>query len=145
MLAFTGQSTSCRMSCLQTNGKDNQESRIRSVTQVECYSSLLKVPQKSNLLAHVDGNSECILLPIMGVYIPFHITTIKGVSYSQDGEAQDKVHSYVRIQFNTMASYDARIAFPKAALIKELSFRSVKPEAAHRFVQVWPVQQRGLI
>jgi nucleosome binding factor SPN SPT16 subunit len=109
---------------------------MRSVTHVECYSSVHKVPSKGNLLVHVDQNSESILLPIMGVYVPFHITTIKGVSYSQDGEAQDKVHSYIRIQFNTMPSYDARIAFPKAALIKELSFRSVKPEAAHKFVQV---------
>jgi hypothetical protein len=53
----------------------------------------------------------------------------------QDGEAQDKVHAHVRIQFNTMPTYDARVSFPKAAFIKELSFRSAKPDAAQKFVQ----------
>lgn len=108
---------------------------MRSVTQTECYSALEKVPPRGNLLVSVDANAECILLPIMGVLVPFHITTVKGLSYSQDGEAQEKVHSYVRIQFNTMPAYEARAAHPKAVLIKELSFRSAKPEAAHKFVQ----------
>ena len=54
----------------------------------------------------------------------------------QDGEANDKVHALVRIQFNALSSYDARQAFPKAAFIKELSFRSAKPETAHKFAQV---------
>ena len=120
---------------VQADAKDAAESLMRSVTQTECYSALEKVPPRGNLLVSVDANSECILLPIMGVLVPFHITTVKGVSYSQDGEAQEKVHSYVRIQFNTMPSYEARAAHPAAVLIKELSFRSAKPEAAHKFVQ----------
>jgi hypothetical protein len=61
----------------------------------------------------------------------------------QDGEANDKVHALVRIQFNSLPSYDARQAFPKAAFIKELSFRSAKPETAHKFVQVCALDQRG--
>lgn len=53
----------------------------------------------------------------------------------QDGEAQDKVTALVRIQFNALPAYDARVANPRAVFIKELSFRSAKPEAAQKFVQ----------
>lgn len=56
----------------------------------------------------------------------------------QDGEANDKVHSYVRIQFHCNAAYEARQAHPHAAFIKELSFRSAKSDAAQKFVQVRP-------
>jgi FACT complex subunit (SPT16/CDC68) len=54
----------------------------------------------------------------------------------QDGEANDKVHSFVRIQFHCNPQYDAREANPAAAFIKELTFRSVKSDAAMKFVQV---------
>lgn len=57
---------------------------------------------------------------------------------AQDGEANDKVHSYVRIQFHCNATYEARQAHPQAAFIKELSFRSAKSDAAQKFVQVRP-------
>jgi hypothetical protein len=50
---------------------------------------------------------------------------------------------YDRIQFNTMASYDARFALPKAALIKELSVCPIKQETAHKFVQVWLLQKES--
>jgi nucleosome binding factor SPN SPT16 subunit len=121
---------------VQAGAKDTTDGVARSATTTMCYSSAAKVPPQSHLLVTVDHHNECLLLPIMGVYVPFHITTVKAVNYSQDGEAHDKVHAHVRIQFNTMPSYDARQAFPKAAFIKELSFRSAKAEAAHRFVQV---------
>ena len=93
------------------------------------------MPPQAHLLVTVDAGNECVLLPIMGVLVPFHITTVKAINFSQDGEAQDKVHSYVRVQFNTMPTYDARQSFPTAAFIKELSFRSAKPDAAQKFVQ----------
>lgn len=54
----------------------------------------------------------------------------------QDGESNDKVHSFVRIQFHHNAQYDARAANPSAAFIKELAFRSVNSTAAQKFVQV---------
>lgn len=54
----------------------------------------------------------------------------------QDGESNDKVHSFVRIQFNHNTQYDARAANPTACLIKELAFRSTNSNAAQKFVQV---------
>lgn len=54
----------------------------------------------------------------------------------QDGESNDKVHSFVRIQFHHNTQYDARTANPSAALIKELAFRSTNSTAAQKFVQV---------
>lgn len=56
--------------------------------------------------------------------------------HMQDGESNDKVHSFVRIQFHHNMQYDARTANPTAALIKELAFRSTNSTAAQKFVQV---------
>lgn len=121
---------------MQAGAKDTTDSLVRSATQTQCYSSSVKVPPQAHLHVSVDATNEALLLPIMGVHVPFHITTVKAINFSQDGEAQDNVHSYVRVQFNTMPTYDARLAFPKAALIKELSFRCAKSETAQKFVQV---------
>jgi hypothetical protein len=56
--------------------------------------------------------------------------------YVQDGESNDKVHSFVRIQFHHNMQYDARAANPTAAVIKEIAFRSVNSAASQKFVQV---------
>ena len=54
----------------------------------------------------------------------------------QDGESNDKVHSFVRIQFHHNTQYDARASNPTAVLMKELAFRSTNSTAAQKFVQV---------
>lgn len=38
-------------------------------------------------LLQVDPKQETVLLPIYGVMVPFHITTIKAVTHAQDGSA----------------------------------------------------------
>ena len=56
---------------------------MRSTTQTVCYSSAVKVPPQRQLLLQVDQTNECLLLPLMGVYTPFHINTVKSINYSQ--------------------------------------------------------------
>lgn len=44
---------------------------------------------------HVDMDNEAILLPINGVPVPFHISTVKNV-----GKIDDEENSYLRINFH---------------------------------------------
>eukprot|EP00892_Ulva_mutabilis_P009240 jgi/Ulvmu1/6689/UM030_0020.1 len=119
----------------QAGNEETEDSRMRLVTQASCYKTPAAVPPQRNSLVTLDKSAEALLVPIMGVLVPMHILTVKAIQYSQDGEANDKVHSYVRIQFHCNATYEARQAHPKAAFIKELSFRSAKSDAAQKFVQ----------
>lgn len=55
--------------------------------------------------------------------VPFHIATVKSITYSQEGE----LHS-IRVIFNTPGSFAAEgfqpaADFPHAIYVKELSYR----------------------
>ena len=68
---------------MQADDKEGDGAAVRSTPQVVCYSSAVKVPPQRNLLLAVDQTHECLLLPLMGVHTPFHINTVKGITYSQ--------------------------------------------------------------
>lgn len=116
---------------VQANGDDEAAMTGRSVMDTSAYTSLTQIPPQRDLLVQVDKGHEALLVPILGVHVPLHITTVKAINFSQDGD-----HAYIRIQLNFMPSYDARQANPTAAFIKELSFRSSNPKHAQRVVQV---------
>lgn len=44
------------------------------------YRSLAEMPAVRELAVTVDPDRESVLLPLYGVLVPFHITTIRGVS-----------------------------------------------------------------
>lgn len=77
----------------------------------------------------VDMRAECVILPINGVPVPFHISTIKNVSKSEEDKA-----TYLRINFyvpgqslgrDVLPAMQTAIAkFPNKMFIKELGFRS---------------------
>ncbi|KAL6048781.1 FACT complex subunit [Balamuthia mandrillaris] len=77
---------------------------------------------------YVDPKRESVLLPIYGVMVPFHITTIKSISKSED---------YLRINFNVQSS-SASAAEKKTkgqkdstriTYIRELTFRITDQKA----------------
>ncbi|RLN88679.1 hypothetical protein BBJ28_00022789, partial [Nothophytophthora sp. Chile5] len=77
----------------------------------------------------VDMRAEAVILPINGVPVPFHISTIKNVSKSEEDKA-----TYLRINFYVPgtslgrdvlpAMQNAIAKFPNKMFIKELGFRS---------------------
>lgn len=69
-------------------------------------------------------------MPIYGIMVPFHVTTIRNVSYSQDGE-----HAYIRINFNYSTQYEPAQKFPLSIFLKELSYRTNNLRHATRVVQ----------
>ena len=83
---------------------------IKKVSQgiFKCYKSAKDFPQSalSNLQQlYVDVQNECILFPIFGKLIPFHIRTIKNANKREDGK-----WSELRITFHVPEGVSKNVA-----------------------------------
>lgn len=101
------------------------------------YRSLAEVPPAPTLTVQVDHKSESLLLPIYGVMVPFHISTVKSIAATD--APGDKEQSFIRITFNVPGShtgpvYDPAVKFPGHTFIKELSFKTGNAAHAQRVV-----------
>lgn len=118
-------------------GKNDQEELAE---EFETYKSTRDYPNNVQPnQVKVDMASQCILLPICGNPIPFHVSTIKNVVLPDPDNA-----TLLRINFYTagmavgkdapanMAKLVAKYA-PYASFIRELTFRSLD---GHNLVQV---------
>jgi nucleosome binding factor SPN SPT16 subunit len=74
--------------------KANAKAAIR---RVESYKKDTQLPPqtKDNRIL-VDRRNETILLPVFGLSVPFHVSTIKNISKSDEGE-----YTYLRFNFIT--------------------------------------------
>ncbi|OWZ17375.1 FACT complex subunit SPT16 [Phytophthora megakarya] len=101
-----------------------KEKSIKAYPGPQDYPSELRERQ-----VMVDMRAEAVILPINGVPVPFHISTIKNVSKSEEDKA-----TYLRINFYVPgtslgrdvlpAMANAITKFPNKMFIKELGFRS---------------------
>lgn len=111
----------------QNNEKSDDRKKEKSILAYrdpKDYPSELRERQ-----VMVDMRAECVILPINGVPVPFHISTIKNVSKSEEDKA-----TYLRINFyvpgtslgrDVLPAMQTAIAkFPNKMFIKELGFRS---------------------
>eukprot|EP00897_Mesotaenium_endlicherianum_P010392 jgi/Mesen1/9381/ME000610S08682 len=108
----------------------------RSTGELNAYRTADEIPVSRELMIEVDTRHEAVLLPIYGLLVPFHISTIKTVSSQQDGG-----HSYIRIIFNVPAAgYSPNDVpmqkFPDAIYVKEVSFRSSDVKHSNQVVQM---------
>lgn len=66
-----------------------------------------------------DSKYETIILPIFGMPVPFHISTIKNISQSVEGD-----YTYLRVNFfhpgATISKADGSFAHPEATFLKEV-------------------------
>ncbi|KAK9824573.1 hypothetical protein WJX72_011424 [[Myrmecia] bisecta] len=111
-------------------GSEQQHGTGRKVSEVVAYRSINEVPPTRDLAIQVDQKNECVLVPIYGVMVPFHILTVKNASNNQDGS-----HAYIRLNFNFGATFEPSTSFPNAMFLKELSFRSADTRHAAKVVQ----------
>ena len=115
------------------------EAQKKQLDEFRAYKDAKQFPTLRPRLIKVDMENEAVIVPINGTPVPFHISVIKSVSKSDEGQ-----HSYLRINFfapvNPSVRRGIRAAdntplFPevmnqgtgKASYIKELSFRSTTP------------------
>ncbi|KAJ0180339.1 hypothetical protein K1T71_003743 [Dendrolimus kikuchii] len=107
----------------QSSGKDTDKVRKSTVS----YKSISQMPRENEvkeLKLYVDRKYETIILPIFGVPVPFHISTIKNISQSVEGD-----YTYLRINFfhpgATMGRNEGgNYSQPDATFVKEVTYRS---------------------
>ncbi|EGR30454.1 metallopeptidase family m24, putative [Ichthyophthirius multifiliis] len=93
--------------------------------KIQCFKQIDDIPKdfKKNQI-HIDIKHECILLPINGELVPFHISLIKNYQKIDEGKTYT-----LRLNFHNISGGNlSNIQFPKneaqSIYIKELSFRS---------------------
>ncbi|CAG5011929.1 unnamed protein product [Parnassius apollo] len=107
----------------QSSGKDSEKIRKSTVS----YKSVSQMPRENEvkeLKLYVDRKYETVILPIFGVPVPFHISTIKNISQSVEGD-----YTYLRINFfhpgATMGRNEGgNYSQPDATFVKEVTYRS---------------------
>ncbi|KAI1297269.1 FACT complex subunit spt16 [Halotydeus destructor] len=107
----------------KSGGKQEQKSR-KNVSSYKSANQLPREPEVKELKICVDRKYETVIFPIFGVPVPFHISTIKNISQSVEGD-----YTYLRINFfhpgSTLAKAD-NSSYPNvdASFIKEITYRS---------------------
>lgn len=107
----------------QSGGKEQEKIR-KSTVSYKSLSHMPREPEVKELKLYVDKKYETVILPIAGIPVPFHISTIKNISQSVEGD-----YTYLRINFfhpgatmgrNEGGSYPQ----PDATFVKEVTYRS---------------------
>ncbi|XP_055384361.1 LOW QUALITY PROTEIN: FACT complex subunit spt16-like [Condylostylus longicornis] len=107
----------------QSGAKETEKVRKSTVS----YKSISQMPREDEvkeLKLYVDKKYETVIMPIFGVSVPFHISTIKNISQSVEGD-----YTYLRINFfhpgATMGRNEGGIyPQPEATFVKEITYRS---------------------
>uniref|UniRef100_H2ZNP2 FACT complex subunit n=1 Tax=Ciona savignyi TaxID=51511 RepID=H2ZNP2_CIOSA len=113
---------------MMNNSTSVESSKWKSNVSYKSRSLLpVKEPDIFDLKIFIDKKYETIVLPLFGIPTPFHISTIKNISMSTEGD-----YSYLRINFfcpgSTMVKENTK--FPSAddaMFIKELYVLTVNP------------------
>lgn len=109
----------------------------RSIFEVESYKHIRDIPPHKARLPRIqiDQERESVLLPIFGLMVPFHVMVIRNIIISQ----ADDERAYIRVNFNFGGGYEPSLKFPKMAMLKELTFRTMDIQHAS---QVRPFKSR---
>ncbi|XP_018319533.1 FACT complex subunit spt16 [Agrilus planipennis] len=107
----------------QSGAKDVEKVRKNTVSYKNS-NQMPKVPEVKELKIYVDQKYETVILPIYGIPVPFHISTVKNISQSVEGD-----YTYLRINFfhpgSTMGKNEAgSYQNPDATFLKEVTYRS---------------------
>lgn len=102
--------------------KENQKVR-KSTVSYKSTNLLPREPEISDLKIYVDRKYETVILPIYGLPVPFHISMIKNISQSVEGD-----YTYLRINFfhpgSNIGKSDGAFPNPDAVFLKEITYRS---------------------
>ncbi|KAJ3168301.1 FACT complex subunit spt16 [Geranomyces variabilis] len=118
----------------QSGGNHGSGEAVEVFKKFASYKSEAQLPRGvQNMQIFVDARSETIILPIYGQAVPFHVSTLKNVSKSEE---QDLV--YLRFNFVTPGVTKKEMSQPfedpSATFIRALTFKS---SDVGRFVDVF--------
>ncbi|XP_069689096.1 FACT complex subunit spt16 isoform X1 [Periplaneta americana] len=107
----------------QSDGREKEKVR-KSTVSYKNHGQMPREAEVRELKIYVDRKYETVILPVFGLAVPFHISTIKNISQSVEGD-----YTYLRINFfhpgatmgrNEGGSYPQ----PDATFVKEVTYRS---------------------
>ncbi|KAF0682668.1 Aste57867_25227 [Aphanomyces stellatus] len=116
---------------LEEQSNDTVQGKRSDKNAIVAYNHSSRYPELKPRQVAVDMRAEAVIVPINGIPVPFHISTIKNVSKSEEDKA-----TYLRINFfcpgaggtlgkDASPAMQAAVAkFPSLMFIKELGFRS---------------------
>eukprot|EP00924_Labyrinthula_sp_SR-Ha-C_P014349 maker-scaffold_20-snap-gene-3.40-mRNA-1 protein AED:0.12 eAED:0.00 QI:66/1/0.66/1/0.5/0.33/3/132/1068 len=128
------------------SGAEPLEKEVDKIELKRKFATASKYPKQLDRTnrnqVYCDMDSECVFVPIFGYHVPFHITSIKSVSKSDEERA-----TLLRLNFfyptNSTLSKDASDEmraliekYPKLAYVKEMSFKSRETESANLNLQL---------
>ncbi|EEC06307.1 FACT complex subunit spt16, putative [Ixodes scapularis] len=105
-------------------GVQKDEKVRKSTVSYKSVNQLPKEPEVKELKVFVDKKYETVILPIFGIPVPYHISTVKNISQSVEGD-----YTYLRINFFHPGSALGRnegsvFPNPEATFLKEITYRS---------------------
>ncbi|XP_058830141.1 FACT complex subunit spt16 isoform X1 [Topomyia yanbarensis] len=108
----------------QGGGKEAEKVRKSTVSYKGGVNQMPREPEVKELKLFVDRKYETVIMPIFGITVPFHISTIKNISQSVEGD-----YTYLRINFfhpgATMGRNEGAVyPNPDATFVKEVTYRS---------------------
>ncbi|CAG8585817.1 6383_t:CDS:10 [Funneliformis mosseae] len=108
------------------DGIDHQTSQREAVfRKFESYKRDTALPKEvKDLKIVVDQRNESVILPVFGLAVPFHISTLKNVNKTEEGE-----YTYLRINFLTPGQAsgkkeDMPFDDPTANFVRAVTYRS---------------------
>ncbi|KAJ6643723.1 FACT complex subunit spt16 [Pseudolycoriella hygida] len=107
----------------QGDVKEAEKTR-KNMVSYKSVNQMPREPEVKDLKLYVDKKYETVIMPVFGVPVPFHISTIKNISQSIEGD-----YTYLRINFfhpgATMGRNEGGLyPQPDATFVKEVTYRS---------------------
>ncbi|KAJ1918246.1 FACT complex subunit spt16 [Mycoemilia scoparia] len=109
-----------------SHGSANKgNSEEQTIKKFESYKRETALPKEvSNCRIYVDNRADSIILPVYGMAVPFHISTLKNISKSDEGE-----YVYLRFNFNSPGQGVGKkdslpISDPNATFMRSVTIRS---------------------
>ncbi|KAG7162668.1 FACT complex subunit spt16-like 2 [Homarus americanus] len=104
-------------------GKKEDQKVRKSTVSYRSSNLIPREPEIAELKIYVDRKYETVILPIYGMPVPFHISMIKNISQSVEGD-----YTYLRINFfhpgSSIGKSDGIFPNPDAVFLKEVTYRS---------------------
>ncbi|KAF4519024.1 hypothetical protein B566_EDAN009787 [Ephemera danica] len=116
----------------QSSGQQVEKVR-KSTVSYRNHSQIPRENEVKELKIYVDRKYETVLLPVFGVSVPYHISTIKNISQSVEGD-----YTYLRTYRSTNVKEPGEISAPSSnlgtafRLIKEVQKKFRNREAEER-------------
>jgi len=108
-------------------GSIDGQGSSKATDELVAYKNVEDIPFSRDLMIQIDHKNEAVLLPVYGLMVPFHISTIKSVTSQKDGGS-----SCIHVIFNIPgAGFDFNDVY-----LKGISFRSKDTRHVNQVVQL---------